>query len=55
MILLQRLLNFFGNDIVLSVQFMPGRAIRVTFENEPFAANVVRESSVSIGLSGGWA
>ena len=53
MILLQRLLNFFGNDIVLSVQFMPGRAIRVTFENEPFAANVVRESSVSIGLSRG--
>ena len=27
---------------------MPGCAIRVTFENEPFAANVVRESSVSI-------
>ena len=43
-----KIVEFFGNDNVLSVQFMPGRAIRVTFENESFAANVVREPSVSI-------
>ena len=43
-----KIVEFFGSDNVLSVQFMPGCAIRVTFENEPFAANVVRESSVSI-------
>jgi len=47
-ILPRRSLSFFGSENVLSVQFMPGRAIRVTFENEPFAATVVRESSVSI-------
>ena len=43
-----KIVEFFGSENVLSVQFMPGRAIRVTFENEPFAATVVRESSVSI-------
>ena len=43
-----KIVGFFGNNNVLSVQFMPGRAIRVTFENESFAANVVREPSVSI-------
>ena len=56
----RKIVEFFGNENVLSVQFMPGRAIRVTFENEPFAANVVRESSVSIDnvvclVRGGWA
>lgn len=40
--------EFFGTNNVLSLQFMPGLAIRVTFENEPFAATVVRESSISI-------
>ena len=43
-----KIVEFFGSENVLSVQFMPGRAIRVTFENESFAATVVRESSVSI-------
>ena len=43
-----KIVEFFGNDNVLSVQFMPGRAIRVTFENESFAATIVRESSVTI-------
>ena len=33
---------------VLSVQFMPGKAIWVTFESEPFTANVVTKSSVSL-------
>ena len=56
----RKIVEFFGNENVLSVRFMPGRAIRVTFENEPFAANVVRESSVSIDnvvchVRGGWA
>ena len=43
-----KIVEFSGSENVLSVQFMPGRAIRVTFENESFAATVVRESSVSI-------
>ena len=43
-----KIVEFFGSDNVLSVQFMPGRAIRVTFENESFAATIVRESSVTI-------
>ena len=43
-----KVVGFFGCVNVLSVQFMPGRTIRVTFENESFASNVVRESSVSI-------
>ena len=43
-----KVVEFFGCVNVLSVQFMPGRTIRVTFENESFASNVVRESSVSI-------
>ena len=58
-----KIVQFFGSENVLSVQFMPGRAIRVTFENESFAATVARESSVSIdnvvyhlrGGGGGWA
>ena len=29
-----KVVEFFGSENVLSVQFMPGRAIRVTFENE---------------------
>lgn len=37
-----RIVNCFGSVNVLSIQFTPGRAIRVTFESEPFAANVVR-------------
>ena len=43
-----KIVDFFGSENVLSVQFVPGRAIRVTFENEPFAGTVVRESCVSI-------
>ena len=43
-----KIVEFFGSENVLSVQFMPGRTIQVTFENESFASNVVRESSVSI-------
>ena len=43
-----KIVEFFGSENVLSVQFMPHRAIRVTFENESFAAAIVRESSVSI-------
>ena len=43
-----KIVGFFGSENVLSGQFMPSRAIRVAFENEPFAAKVVRESSVSI-------
>ena len=55
-----KVVGFFGCVNVLSVQFMPGRTIRVTFENESFASNVVRESSVSIDnvvchVRGGWA
>ena len=42
-----RIVNCFGSVNVLSIQFTPGRAIRVTFESEPFAA-VVRELSVTV-------
>ena len=30
-----RIVNCFGSVNVLSIQFTPGRAIRVTFESEP--------------------
>ena len=43
-----KIVEFFGSDNVLSVQFMPGRAIRVTFDNKSFAATIVRESSVTV-------
>ena len=45
-----KIVECFGSENVLSVQIlvMPGRPIGVTFENEPFVATVVRESSVSI-------
>ena len=43
-----KIVEFFGSDNVLSVQFMPGHAIQVTFENESFAATIVRELSVTI-------
>lgn len=43
-----KIVDCFGSVNVLSVQFMLGRAIRVTFENEPFPANVIRESSVTV-------
>ena len=43
-----KIVDCFGSVNVLSVQFMLGRAIRVTFENEPFLANVIRESSVTV-------
>ena len=46
--IVSKIVEFFGSENVLSVQFMPGLAIRVTFENESFAATIVRESSVSI-------
>ena len=37
-----KIVEFFGSENVLSVQFVPGGAIRVTFENESFAATIVR-------------
>ena len=37
-----KIVEFFGSENVLSVQFVPGGAIRVTFENESLAATIVR-------------
>lgn len=38
--LASKIVTCFGSANVLSSQFSPGRVIRVTFENEPFAENV---------------
>ena len=43
-----RIVDFFASVNVLSIQFMPGRAIRDNFESEPFAADVVRELCVTV-------
>lgn len=42
-----KIVTCFGSANVLSSQFSPGRVIRVTFENEPFAENVKRETSLT--------
>lgn len=45
--LASKIVTCFGSANVLSSQFSPGRVIRVTFENEPFAENVMRETSLT--------
>lgn len=42
-----KIVTYFGSANVLSSQFTPGWIIRVTFENEPFAENIIRETSLT--------
>lgn len=42
-----KIVTCFGSAKCLSAQFTSGRVIRVTFENEPFAENVIRETSLT--------
>ena len=43
-----KLVDHFSSGSVLSLQSMPGRAIRIIFNDEPLAAGLIRESSVFI-------
>ena len=42
------MVDYFSSGSVLSLQSLPGRAIRIIFNDEPLAAGLIRESSVFI-------